>query len=325
MLRGATARLVLVLALGLSACGSDDGARGDAATFAPATATATATAGSGAGDDDDATANPNDTTPDSAASDGTTSGAPATTTDSGAADTMAVDADTGERRSFMMNDPLVDSTLGEPIGGTFGPDGWTTTDRTDRLYWELPRLVQGSAEFTVTGLTIDLMPLRDHEIFAMYDGGHGIEHPIDYNPEFRVNHYKSMIRIYGQQEVERIGEQKLMWGLCPAGAPGYIEGDACACANNFFEEPFGGDPSWDGTPQRLRVEWDASGSRYYRNDALVLDIDASASGLTFGPQTLYASLGNPRPNDVGDAGMPVGITFSDVVIEGILGAEATCG
>ncbi|MCA9707367.1 MAG: hypothetical protein KDK70_16050 [Myxococcales bacterium] len=308
----ARGRLVLLASLmGLWACGNVEG-RDPAATTMPGP-TSSGTTSEQAG-----------TTAD-AVEDGTTL---ATTTVEPEPTTTALDdtgASTGEPfgEPFSMSDPLVDGTMGTAVGGSFGPEGWTITDRTDRLYWSLPRLVEGSIEFTVTGLTIDLMPLNDHEIFAMYEGGWGIEHPIAYNPEFRVNDYKSMIRIYGQAEVDRVGQVKLMWGLCPQGAPGYGI-DTCACAS-FFEEPFGGDPAWDGTPQRLRVEWDALGSRLLRNGALVLDIDASASGLFFGPQALYASLGTPRPLDVDTAGMPVGATFSDVVIEGITGPEATCG
>jgi hypothetical protein len=254
--------------------------------------------------------------------------------DTSAGDTSAGgnDTSTGEPTEttegseyFMMVDPLVDGTLGVAVGGAFGSEGWTTTDRTDRLHWALPRLVTGSVEFTVTGLTIDLMPSEDNEIFAMYEGGWDIEHPINYNPEFRNNHYKSMIRIYGLAEVERIGQQKLMFGLCPAGAPGYIEEGDCACATSFFEEPFGGDPTWDSSPQRLRVEWDGSHARYVRNDEVVLEIDYGSSGLHFGPRELYASLGTSRPTAVDTASMPIGITFSDVVIEGWTGAEAICG
>jgi hypothetical protein len=147
-------------------------------------------------------------------------------------------------------------------------------------------------------------------------------HPINYNPEYRVNAYKSMIRIYGAAEVERAGQQKIMWGMCPGGAPGYF--DACPCAN-FFEEPYGGDPNWDGSPQRLRVEWGGGFTRYLRNGAVVLEVDWSASGMTFGPNALYVSLGTPRPEDVAEASMPIGGVFSDVVIEGTIGPEATCG
>lgn len=313
---GALARAALSPLVALPACG-DPSSRGvDTTSFGPPTTTMSGTLG----DTDD----PSTSGPAATQGDGTTttsSPPPATTT--GADDASS----TGEPEGgepFMMSDPLTGGTLGTAYGGSFDGSGWTTTDRTDRLVWALPRLREGAFEFTVTGLTVDLMPLNDHEIFAMYEGGWGIEDPIPYNPWFRTNNYKSMIRVYGQAEVGRTGQVKLMWGLCPAGDPGYNDG-ACTCGASFFDEPFGGDPTWDGSPQRLRVEWDDLGSRLYRNDALVLDIDSSAAGTFFGPQALFASLGTPRPLDVDTAAMPVGITFSDVVVEGITGPEAACG
>lgn len=75
----------------------------------------------------------------------------------------------------------------------------------------------------------------------------------------------------------------------------------------------------------MRVDWDGSVARLLRNDAVVVEIEYGSSGLQFGPQALFASLGTSRPLEVGTAGMPVGATFSDVVIEGITGSEATCG
>jgi hypothetical protein len=225
---------------------------------------------------------------------------------------------------FMLSDPLVDGTLGNALGGSFGADGWTVTGNADRIYWELPRLAEGSVEFTMANVTLDNLPLEDHEVFGLYEGGYDIEHPIDYNPEYRNNNYKSMIRIYGQAEPGRSGEQKIMWGMCPDGPPGYIEGDGCVCGTSFFEEPFGGDPTWDGSPQRLRVEWGGGFTRYLRNDEVILEIDWSTSGLNFGPDALYVSLGTPRPEDVGTASMPIGALFSDVVIEGTTGPVQSC-
>lgn len=223
----------------------------------------------------------------------------------------------------MIHDPLIDGTIGSAVGGSFGADGWTVTGKADRIYWALPRLVEGSVEFTMSGVTLDNLPLNDHEVFAMYEGGHGIEHPIGYSPDYRTNAYKSMIRIYGVAEADRIGEQKLMWGLCPMGAPGYYDAE-CPCADppGFFEEPFGGDGSWDGSPQTLRVEWADGVSRYLRNGALVLEIDWSASGQTFAPDALYMSLGTPRAEAVASAGMPIGAVFSDVKVEGWTGPAA---
>lgn len=252
-----------------------------------------------------------------------TSGDDAQTSTDDGVDTGADETTTtGDPEHFMMTDPLVNGTMGTALGGAFGDTGWTVTGNADRIYWALPRLVEGSVEFTMANVTLANLPLPDHEVFGLYEGGHGIEHPINYNPEYRVNAYKSMIRIYGTAEPKRQGQQKIMWGMCPGGAPGYF--DACPCAS-FFEEPFGGDANWDGTPQRMRVEWGGGHTRYLRNGAVVLDIDWSGSGMMFGPNELYVSIGTPRPEDVAEASMPIGAVFSDVVIEGVLGPEATCG
>jgi hypothetical protein len=222
--------------------------------------------------------------------------------------------------AFRLEDPLRDGTAGNAVGGAFGPDGWRVTDRTDRLWYALPRLVSGSVEFTVTGMSLDNLPLNDHEIFAMYEAGFGIEEPIDYNPEYRLNHYKGMLRVYGRAEEGRVGEQKLMWGMCPSGAPGYGE---CGCGS-FFEEPFGGEGDWDGSPRRLRIEWGDGRTAYFRDGVEVVAVDWADSGLTFGPSELHMSLGTSRASAVGDAGMPVGAVFSDLVVEGVEGPPATC-
>ena len=222
---------------------------------------------------------------------------------------------------FSMDDSLRDgSASGAAVGGSFGPDGWTVTSRTDRLWWALPRLVEGSVEFTVTGMSNANLLVNDNEIFALYEAGYGIAEPISYNPEFRNNHYKGMIRIYGEAETGRPGLQKLMFGLCPSGAPGY---DTCGC-ESFFEEPFGGDGAWDGSPERLRVEWAGGITRLLRNGVAVVSIDWSASGLDFGPQELHMSLGSARADAVDTAGMPIGAVFSDVHVEGFEGPLAVC-
>ena len=195
------------------------------------------------------------------------------------------------------------------------------TGKTDLVWYVLPRLVQGSVEFTVSNLSLANLTLDDHEIWSMYEGGYGIAEPHDYNPTFRNNHYKALLRLYGVVSSDRTGAQKLMWGMCNSGAPGY---DACGCAS-FFEEPFGGDPTWDGTPQRLRIEWGDGLTRYLRNGAEVLSIAWGDSGVRFGPQELHMTLGCSRNAAVDTAGMPVGAVFSDLVVEGTEGNVASCG
>ena len=220
----------------------------------------------------------------------------------------------------LLMDSLRDgTTLGNPVGGSFGPDGWTVTSRTDRIWFALPRLASGSVELTVTSMSNANLLVADNELLAMYEAGWSTE-PVPYSPDFRNNHYKTMLRIYGQDEVGRAGQQKLMWGLCPSGEPGY---DACGCAS-FFEEPFGGDGTWTGAPEQLRIEWGDGVTRFLRNGAEVVAIDWSESGLAFGPNTLHFSIGTSRPDAVGSAAMPVGATFSDLIIRGTEGAVAAC-
>ena len=221
---------------------------------------------------------------------------------------------------FLLEDSLRNGTMGNPVGGSFGPDGWTVTAPTDRIWYALPRLRSGSIQFTVTSMSNANLLVNDNEIFALYEGGYGIAEPINYNPEFRNNHYKAMLRVYGADEVGREGQQKLMWGMCPSGAPGY---DGCGCAQ-FFEEPFGGDGTWTGAPEQLRLEWGDGITRLVRNGVEVVAIDWSASGLDFGPSELHFSLGTSRPAAVGTASMPIGAVFSDLVITGTEGDLATC-
>ena len=332
-------RSALLLGLLLVACSGDSSDTGASASGTSAITSATASASASASATDATATSDASASASSAASSGTgdtsatsaasTTTAAASTTDASTTAVATTDpgTTTGEpSEHVMIHDPLIGGTLGSAVGGAFGDAGWTVTARTDRLYWSVPRLVEGSVEFTMTGVTLDLLPLNDHEVFAMYEGGYDISHPIPYGPDFRNNAFKSMIRIYGTAEVGREGQQKIMWGLCPVGAPGYHDGE-CPCANpvGFFEEPFGGAGTWDGSPQRLRVEWADGVTRYLRNDALVLTIDWSDAGIGFGPEDLYVSLGTPRAEAVDSAGMPIGAVFSDVKIEGWTGpAAASC-
>jgi len=218
---------------------------------------------------------------------------------------------------FHLEDSLRGSTTGNATGGSFGAEGWTITGVSDQIWYALPTLTSGSVEFTVTNLTTAALPLADHEIFAMYEAGYGIGEPIRYNPEFRQNHYKILMRIYGMPEPDRLGAMKLMWGVCPSGAPGY---NACGCGS-FFEEPFGSRLEWTGAPVRIRVEWGAGRARLLRDGAEIVSVDYT--GFVFGPSEMHMMIGSPR-NDGGLSAMPMGATFSDLVVDGIMGSVAIC-
>ncbi|NIX18604.1 MAG: hypothetical protein GWN07_01605, partial [Actinobacteria bacterium] len=135
---------------------------------------------------------------------------------------FAIAGTSATARAYRMEDSLRGGTsFGNPVGGELGADGWRVTDRGDRMWFEVPRLVSGSIEFTVTGILFTgvgnptNIPESDYEILSMYEAGYGIGdgEPIRYAP-FIINHYKTLVRIYGAEEVGRPGEQKLLARIC---------------------------------------------------------------------------------------------------------------
>jgi hypothetical protein len=218
---------------------------------------------------------------------------------------------------YHMEDSLRGSSTGNVSGGSFGADGWTVTGTMDRIWYILPTLGDGFIEFTST----DNLLVGDNEIFAMYEDAYGMGEPINYNPEFRNNHYKCILRIYGLEEPEP-GRytQKIIWRICPSGDPGH---DDCGCTN-FEEEPRSAVVSWDSSPQHFRIEWGGSVTRLLRNGEEQISIDWSATGYSFGPLEPHFSLGSPRSGAVPYCAMPIGITYADLVVEGNEAPVATC-
>jgi hypothetical protein len=230
----------------------------------------------------------------------------------------------GSTGPFALTDSLKDAPQhGNPVGGSFGPNGWTVTQKNDRIWYAIPRLESGSIEFMVSGITHSNLDLSDHEIFSMYDAGYGIPEPINYNPEFRDNRFKQLVRIYGQLVPERLGEQKFIMLMCPDGAPGY---GTCVCPKQFYDGDgwWGGDANWDGSPSKIKITWGNGKATYSRNDVDVWTNDYTASGLHFGPSELHFTIGCPRHDAISDAGMPIGATFYDVVVSGEQGQVSVC-
>lgn len=228
-------------------------------------------------------------------------------------------------RAYHMEDSLRGSTTGTALGGSFSADGWTVGSKTDRIWWAIPRLAAGSIEFTVTAISPANLLVNDNEIFSMYEAGYGIEEPIVYGPDFRNNHYKMLVRIYGQAEADRVGAIKLMWGMCPSGDPGYWVDETMTCGcGSFFEEPFAEPPAWDGSARRVRIEWEDGRTRLLIDGAEILSIDWSESGLTYGPSDVHMMLGSARNDAVDASSMPIGAVFSDLVVDGVEGPLASC-
>ena len=56
---------------------------------------------------------------------------------------------------LVLDDPLQGSTTGTREGGVFVADGWKVTGQYDGIYWHVPTIPHGAAEFDVKGLDPD--------------------------------------------------------------------------------------------------------------------------------------------------------------------------
>lgn len=213
--------------------------------------------------------------------------------------------------AYHLADSLRGGTAGNPVGGSFGPAGWTVTDRHDLIWFAIPTTPSsGSIEFAVSNITNASLFDGDNDVFTMYEAA-GLTEPIRYSPDFRADNYKAWVRL--RTEPGMHGLQKTTVALCPDSASSY--GDTCACGPFFVDEVTGGDSTWDGTPQPLRVEWGGGHVRCLRNGVVVNDIDYSATGCGWGPREMHFSIGSSRPGGVPYSGMPLGAVFSDLVVD----------
>jgi MYXO-CTERM domain-containing protein len=221
--------------------------------------------------------------------------------------------------AYHLADSLRGSTSGTASGGSFGADGWTVTAPTDRIWWPVPTSSAGSIDFTMSNVTNASLFPGDNDVFNLYDAADSSE-PIPYRPDFVEDNYKVWVRI--RNEPGYYGNQKLTVAVCPDSA--LAHSPTCACGPGFVEEATSGDPTWDGTPQHLRIEWGGGQVRFLRNGSVVNTIDYAATGYAWGPRQMHFSIGSTRALAVGTSGMPVGAVFSDLVVDTTDGPVASC-
>jgi len=54
--------------------------------------------------------------------------------------------------ALVLDDALQGGTTGTRSGGVFVAGGWQVTGKEDTIYWHLPTIAHGAAEFDVQGL-----------------------------------------------------------------------------------------------------------------------------------------------------------------------------
>lgn len=203
--------------------------------------------------------------------------------------------------AVVLDDPLQGSTSGTRVGGQFVPGGWQVTNKSDTIYWHVPTLAKGAAEFEVLGL----QPIERRagmedktELFHMYDHTVG-DADRNYNGGYRDNPFKHFIRKIGALDRAKVDALELVWQIQPK----YLEPDTAVLpweSNRWY---------------RFREEWGPDGAgnsvlRTYRDGALLRTTPVAGNWAPVGHSIRIAA--SPRRAD--DAGAPLGAIFRNVKV-----------
>jgi hypothetical protein len=203
--------------------------------------------------------------------------------------------------AIVLDDPLQGTTLGTRSGGEFVADGWQVTAKDDTIYWHVPTITNGAAEFDVRGLA----PNECHagmedkaELFHMYDYTFGSS-DINYNGAYRDNPFKHFIRKIGCLDTAKVDAMEIVWQI----RPNYVEPDSARL-------------SWSpNKTYHFREEWGPDGEgntvlKVYRNGVLLLTASVAGAWNPSGHSVRIAA----STRRAADAGAPIGAVFSNVKV-----------
>ena len=206
------------------------------------------------------------------------------------------------RGAPVLDDPLQGSTTGTRSGGKFVAGGWQVTGKDDTIYWHLPTIAQGAAEFDVCGLgpKEGRAGMEDKsELFHMYDHTVG-DADDNYLGGYRDNPFKHFIRKIGALDAAKADAMEIVWQI----QPHYEEPDTAR-----LPWARGGDvslPRGVGAGRRRAI----SVLKLYRNGTLLLTTSVPGP---WQPAGLSVRIGaSPRRDPT--AGAPIGAVFSNVKV-----------
>jgi hypothetical protein len=203
--------------------------------------------------------------------------------------------------ALVLDDSLQGSTAGTRVGGTFVAGGWQVTGQTDTIYWHVPTVTNGAAEFDVRGLYPNecRAGMEDKvELWHMYDYTFG-NADINYNGGYRDDPYKHFIRKTDCLDPPRVNSMEIVWQIAPN-----------------FQEPDTAQLSWDpAVTYHFREVWGPDGAgnavlRLYRDGALLLTTSVPGSWNPAGHSVRIAA----SPRRAADFGAPIGAVFSNVKV-----------
>lgn len=202
---------------------------------------------------------------------------------------------------LVLGDSLQGATLGERSGGAFVAGGWQVTNKDDTIYWHVPTITNGAAQFDIRGLnpSESRAGMEDKtELFHMYDytvGGSDI----NYNGGYRDNPFKHFVRKIGCLNSTKADAMEIVWQI----RPNYAEPDTARL-------------SWNpNTTYHFREEWGPDGEgntvlKVYRDGVLQLTTSVAGVWNPAGHSVRIAA----SPRRAGDAGAPIGAIFSNIKV-----------
>ena len=205
------------------------------------------------------------------------------------------------RAALVLDDTLQSATLGTRSGGKFVAEGWQVTTKDDTIFWHVPTVTNGAAEFDVRGLNPDesRAGMEDKtELFHMYDYTVG-NADINYNGGYRDNPFKHFVRKIGGLDTAKVNAMEIVWQI----RPNYVEPDTAKL-------------SWSSnTTYHFREEWGPDGKgntvlKVYRDGALLLTTSVAGAWNPAGHSVRIAA----SPRRAADAGAPLGAIFSNVKV-----------
>lgn len=203
-------------------------------------------------------------------------------------------------QTLVLEDLLQTATSGTRAGGAFDSGGWRVTGHNDHIYWHIPTVSHGAAEWEVRGLGPNegRPGMEDKaEIFHMYDYTFG-NSDTAYNGGYRDNPYKHFVRKIGTVG-GNTNAVELVWQILPN-----------------YHEPDTPVLSWNaGTTYRFREEWGPDGSgnsylRFYRDGVMLRETGVPGVWSPQGHSIRIAA--SPRSFGAPDAGAPMDAVFSNL-------------
>jgi len=203
--------------------------------------------------------------------------------------------------ALVLDDALQGFTTGARSGGVFVTGGWQVTGKNDTIYWHVPTITKGAAEFDVRGLQPNerRVGMEDKtELFHMYDYTAG-DADLHYTGGYRDNPFKHFIRKIGALDAAKANAMEIVWQIRP-----------------HYEEPDTARLAWDSnTTYRFRDEWGPDGAggsvlKLYRDGRLLITTSVPGSWNPAGHSVRIGA--SPRRDPT--AGAPVGAIFSNLKV-----------